>query len=295
MINEIALDDQHLLALYQEDVPLGDLTTSALQLETQQGCIEFSARYDMCCCAIEEVARLLALKGLSVKVFKHSGLWVAEGTLLLSASGCSTTALACWKICQNLMEWSGGIATASYQLVEAVKQVNPKVHIACTRKNTPGTKKMSVKAVRCGGAALHRLGLSESILIFAEHCQFSTGSPAELVHRTKTYSPELNITVEVDSIESALIWSDAGVDLLQLEKFSPAQVKQCQQQLSLQASQQLSKQKHLPLIAAAGGINSNNAAEYAASGADLLVTSWPYQARPKDIQVRFYPQGEVNA
>jgi molybdenum transport protein len=281
MINEIALDDLQLLALYQEDVPLGDLTTSALQLETQEGRIEFSARYDMCCCAVEEVARLLTLKGLQVEVFKNSGEWVKAGSLLLSATGGSAMALACWKICQNLMEWSGGIATASYQLVQAVKQVNPDAHIACTRKNTPGTKKMSVKAVRCGGAALHRLGLSESVLIFAEHCQFSSASPAELVARAKAYSPELNTTVEVDSIEGALLWTAAGVDVLQLEKFSPQQVKQCRQQLSGQG--------RLPLIAAAGGVNPDNASEYAACGADLLVTSWPYQARPKDIQVRFYP------
>lgn len=286
MVNEIVLDDQHLLALYQEDVPLGDLTTCALQLETQQARIEFSARYDMCCCAVEEAARLLTLKGLTVELFKHSGQWVEAGTLLLSATGSSATALACWKICQNLMEWSGGIATASYQLVEAAKQVNPKAHIACTRKNTPGTKRMSVKAVRCGGATLHRLGLSESVLIFAEHCQFSDASPAQLISRAKAYCPELNTSVEVDSIEGALLWAAAGVDLLQLEKFPPMQIKQCREQLL--------QQGRLPLIAAAGGVNLDNAGEYAACGADLLVTSWPYQARPKDIQVRFYPQGEAS-
>jgi molybdenum transport protein len=286
MINEVALDDQHLLELYQEDLPYGDLTTSALQLETQQGRIEFSARYEMCCCAVEEVARLLTLKGLKVEIAEHSGQWVKAGTLLLSASGSSATALACWKICQNLMEWSGGIATASYQLVQVVKQINPNAHIACTRKNTPGVKRMSVKAVRCGGAALHRLGLSESVLIFAEHCQFSSATPAELIARSKAYSPELNVTVEVDSIEDAAEWTAAGVDVLQLEKFPPEKVKQC--------CQQLSKQGRLPLIAVAGGVNPDNATQYASCGADLLVTSWPYQARPKDIQVRFYPAGEMN-
>lgn len=290
MINDIVLDDRYLLDLYQEDVPMGDLTSSALLLDKPDGRIEFSARYDMCCCAVEEVARLLILKGLIVNIFKHSGKWVEAGTLLLSASGSSTSALGCWKICQNLMEWSGGIATASYQLVQAVKQVNPKVRIACTRKNTPGTKRMSIKAVRSGGATLHRLGLSESILIFAEHCQFSSASPAELVSRVKAYSPELNTTVEVGSIDKALIWAAAGIDVLQLEKFPPAQIKQCRQQLS--------EQGRLPLIAATGGVKLDNAADYAVCGADLLVTSWPYQARPKDIQVRFYPSdalsGEIN-
>ncbi|WP_075187463.1 ModD protein [Teredinibacter haidensis] len=286
MTQEIVLDDQQLQALLREDVPMGDLTTSALQLETKQGRIEFSARYDTCCCAVEEVARLLSLKGLSVELYHHSGSWITAGTLLLSATGSTATALACWKICQNLLEWSGGIATASYQLVTAVHQSNPNAHVACTRKNTPGTKRMSVKAVRCGGATIHRLGLSESVLIFAEHCQFTPATPEQLVARAKTYCPDLNTTVEVSSIEAALIWAKSGVDILQLEKFSPDKLFQCRLQLA--------EQGKVPLIAAAGGVNLENAAEYATCGADLLVSSWPYQARPKDIQVRFYPHGNVD-
>ncbi|MDU1803205.1 MAG: ModD protein, partial [Bradyrhizobium sp.] len=42
-------------------------------------------------------------------------------------------------------------------------------------------------------------------------------------------------------------------------------------------------------IAAAGGVNAQNAAAYAAAGADLLVTSAPYLARPCDVQVRITP------
>jgi molybdenum transport protein len=40
-----------------------------------------------------------------------------------------------------------------------------------------------------------------------------------------------------------------------------------------------------PLIAAAGGVNAANAAAYAQAGADVIVTSAPYLARPCDVQV----------
>ncbi|TYO61677.1 hypothetical protein FXV83_37000 [Bradyrhizobium hipponense] len=40
------------------------------------------------------------------------------------------------------------------------------------------------------------------------------------------------------------------------------------------------------LKAAAGGINAGNAAAYAQAGADVLVTSSPYLAKPRDVQVR---------
>jgi molybdenum transport protein len=42
------------------------------------------------------------------------------------------------------------------------------------------------------------------------------------------------------------------------------------------------------LLAVAGGIRADNAAEYVSAGADLLVTSAPYTAPPKDVQVIFF-------
>ncbi|MCG6200285.1 hypothetical protein [Psychromonas antarctica] len=67
MINEIMLGDQHLFALYQEDLPQGDLSTSDLRSEARLGRIKLSARYDLCCCAVKKIARLLIFKGLQVK------------------------------------------------------------------------------------------------------------------------------------------------------------------------------------------------------------------------------------
>jgi len=44
-----------------------------------------------------------------------------------------------------------------------------------------------------------------------------------------------------------------------------------------------------PILAAAGGIHPGNAAAYAASGARLLVSSWPYSAPPRDVAVSLVP------
>jgi molybdenum transport protein len=38
-------------------------------------------------------------------------------------------------------------------------------------------------------------------------------------------------------------------------------------------------------LLAAGGVNESNAAAFARAGADVLVTSAPYQARPADVKV----------
>jgi molybdenum transport protein len=43
------------------------------------------------------------------------------------------------------------------------------------------------------------------------------------------------------------------------------------------------------VIAAAGGINAGNVGAYALAGANIVVTSSPYLARPRDVQVRIGP------
>ncbi len=40
------------------------------------------------------------------------------------------------------------------------------------------------------------------------------------------------------------------------------------------------------LVSAAGGVKLENAAAYAAAGADFLVTTWPYFGRPFDIKMK---------
>lgn len=42
-----------------------------------------------------------------------------------------------------------------------------------------------------------------------------------------------------------------------------------------------------PVVAVAGGVSLANAEAYAATGAQVLVSSAPYQAPPKDVQVTF--------
>jgi molybdenum transport protein len=44
-----------------------------------------------------------------------------------------------------------------------------------------------------------------------------------------------------------------------------------------------------PTIAAAGGIHAGNVAAYARAGADVVVTSSPYLAKPRDVHVRLGP------
>lgn len=262
----------HLVA---EDAEYGDLTTRALGIFGRPGRITFTARDAMVACATEEAARILRHVGASPRVVTASGTPAPPGTLLLEATGEAGALHAGWKAAQTLVEWASGVATAVREICDAARAVVPGLTVACTRKAVPGTRALSVKAVLAGGGAMHRTGLGDTLLLFPEHRAFLRGETLRAtLERLRRAAPERAIVVEVASAEDALAAAEAGADVVQLEKFLPDALA------ALRA--------RLPgvKLAAAGGVNAANAAAFARAGADILVTSAPYTARPRDVQVR---------
>lgn len=264
--------------LLDDDVPYGDLTTEALGIGGQSGVMGFTARDPMVLALAEDAAALLRLSGCQVELLAASGDRLAAGAPILRAYGAAGSLLRGWKVAQTLIEIWSGVATATREIVDAARTVSPTIAIACTRKNTPGTKRFAVAAVKAGGAVMHRLGLSETILVFAEHRAFLDEPLAATVARLRRAAPEKKLITEVSSVDAALAAAEAGFDVLQLEKFVPADVA------ALVA--QLAATPYRPVIAAAGGVNASNAAAYATAAAQVLVTSAPYMAKPRDVQVR---------
>ena len=183
-----------------------------------------------------------------------------------------------WKAAQTLTEILSGIATATRALVDAVEAVNPDVKVACSRKTVPLTRQLSTMAIRAGGAVAHRLGLSETILVFAEHRVFLPGaSLKELAARLRREAPEKKLGIEVATVAEAREAIEAGFEIVQLEKMQPADVS------AIAGFAQSSAPRRF--IAAAGGIAPGNAGDYVRAGAGLIVSSWPYTAKPADVAV----------
>lgn len=274
-----ALSDDALLHLIQEDAPYGDLTTIGLSLGDMPGRVVMAARQPMTVCGTEEAARLFELHGAQATILTPSGKHVLGGAELLSVQGTASTLLLVWKVAQTLLEYASGIASEVARTVTELRAAGHAVPLACTRKNVPGTRALSVKAVFSGGGIMHRMGLSETMLLFHEHRVFLDVSTDDMVGRLRKYQPEKYLVVEVSSMQEALAMATSGADVLQLERFTPEAVRQCK--LTLHTS-------HLhPALAVAGGVNAANAVAYADAGADILVSSAPYYAPPRDVEVRF--------
>jgi molybdenum transport protein len=271
--------DEELERYLLEDAPYGDLTTQLLGIAEQQGRINFRARHRTVLSSTEEAARLLEKVGCHVSAFLPSGTVVEAGAVLLEANGKAGSLHLGWKPALNLLESACGIATRTRAMVEKAREANADVEIVATRKIFPGTKRIATKAVLSGGAFPHRLGLSETVLIFAQHLVF-LGGLEECLKRIPEYRrslPEKKIAVEVTSREDAVRAAEAGADMVQIDKMSAGQLAHLVTEIHSRGFSSV--------IAAAGGINEDNVAAYAATGVEVLVTSAMYWGKPADIAV----------
>ncbi|WP_084251788.1 ModD protein [Bradyrhizobium sp. AT1] len=274
--------------LLEDDVPYGDLTTEALGIGAIDGVMQFTARSPMVLALAEDAAAIIALAGCEVELFAASGAALEQGAPILGARGPAAGLLRSWKVAQTLIEIWSGVASETRAIVDAARTVAPQIPVACTRKNVPGTKRFAVAAVKAGGAVMHRLGLSETVLVFPEHRAFLGERPLFLaVERLRQAAPEKKLVIEVKTADAALAAAVAGFDVIQAEKFSPAEIAALVKRIASMAYT-----RARPIIAAAGGVNAANAVAYAEAGADVLVTSSPYLAKPRDVQVRMMAADE---
>lgn len=272
--------EERLRAMLREDVPHGDLTTMGLGIADRAGRAVFRTRGTITACCIEEAERIMILAGCTgTQRMAASGAQVEAGADLLVAEGTAAALLRGLKVAQTLIEVTSGIATRARRILTAARAARPAVVVACTRKHLPGAKDVMLRAIMAGGCIPHRLGLSDSVLVFAQHRAFLGRTPPHLwVDALRAAQPERKIAVEAESVDEAAWFAGAGVDSVQLDKLAPEQVAE--------VVRALAGLKRRPLVAVAGGVSEANAADYAAAGADLLVTSAPYAAPPADVSVR---------
>lgn len=274
------LSDEALWHILRDDVPHGDLTTELLRIGHAQAFLEMRLRAAGVLAGIEEGARLLELAGAKVEVLAETGTACDAQRCFLRAQGSAAALHRGWKVAQTLIEYATGVASRAAAIVALAVRDGQPIPVACTRKVIPGTKALAMRAVRAGGAWPHRLGLSDTVLIFPEHRVFLDDTPADTVKRLRRQSPERTLVAEVCSVDEALAWADAGIDVVQLEKFTPEQLAMLRDRRD--------ERGLCVKLAPAGGIHEGNAAAYAAAGADVLVSSAPYYAAPKDVSVSIH-------
>ncbi len=278
----IYIPDFEIERITEEDISPFDLTSSLLGIESTEGILEYSARNEIVLCCTEQVKRIFELAGLNVEMCLDDSSLIREKEIFFRASGRGDRLHIAWKNGLRIFEYFCGISTRTRNMVSAAKSVNPDIEIGVTRKFMPGTKNFSVAAAIAGGALPHRLGLSETVLIFDHHMSLLGGEDKviNILPQLKKKAAEKKIGIEAKNMESALKFAEAGFDYVQLDKFKPDEAADFCRKIRGKADL---------TVGAAGGINLDNAGIYASTGVDVLITSSVYSGRPADIKTDIIP------
>lgn len=293
----VTLSDARIDELIAEDVPYIDLTSHILGVDAQPGEMKYFTR-EACVLAGSEVASRIASKlGCTVACILPDGTELEAGQAFMTLRGTAAQLHQAWKVCLNVFDHLSAVATKTRMMVDAAHAAHPSCEILTTRKSMPGVKDLLVEATIAGGAFPHRLGLSETVLVFDHHLTFMGGIDAfiEQLPQIRSRCIEKKLFIEVNAEQAlALAWHNAactracaasrgavawaGVDGVQLDKVAVDELAELVGNLR-------ALDPRLAIIAA-GGVNPGNAGEYAATGVDGLATTAPFTAKPIDMSVR---------
>lgn len=272
-----AIATSRLEAMLQEDAPYGDLTTTALRLSELPGRAVLRTGAAMTVCCPEEAETLFRLAGATeVRRFCASGAQLEAGSPILQAEGTLGALHRAAPVAQSLLGVASGVATRAVRIRTLAQDARAGTAVACSRRHLPGARDVMLKAVAAAGCVPHRLGLSDGVLVLAQHRALLGREPPYLwVSRLRAAEPARRIAVEATSVDEAVQLAHADVDVVQLHGLSPEQVGE--------VTRALARHPRGPLVVAAGGVGEENAAAYARAGAGLLVTSAPYAAPPLPV------------
>ena len=169
----------------------------------------------------EEVFRMVVPEArFTAKV--ADGDLVQPGTVLAEMAGPAQGLLTAERTALNLLQFLSGIATLTRSYVERIDGTG--CTLLDTRKTVPGLRRLSKYASRCGGAANHRMGLYDGVLIKDNHIAVC-GGVAEAVARAKA-AGRPNIEAECDTLEQVAEAVAAGADIVLLDNMAPDILRQ---------------------------------------------------------------------
>ena len=271
--------DSELLEYIREDIPYFDLTTTLLGTKFETAKMQIKTREEVVVACSEEAARIAQLLGCEVESVISSKQRVQAGTTILSIKARGEVLHQAWKLTQVLLEYACAMATYANDMLRSAHKVNPHCEILVTRKSIPFAKKFAIRALLCGGVLPHRLGVSESILVFHEHRTLFENQAAfiKAFEALRHRAVEKKVVVESEDVEDAREMLILGADVIQMDKCDSKTLRELV----------VYKNMYFPnaKVLAAGGINKNNVEEFAKAGVDAIITSSPYQAKMADIGV----------
>ncbi len=259
-----------------EDIGSGDITTDSLVPADLEGRAVILAKEPLVLAGLE-TARQVFLRFDEQIVFKTNGEdgdQIESGATFVKLEGRLAALLKAERIALNFLQRLCGIATHVRVYMDEMGE-SP-VRLVDTRKTTPGWRVLEKYAVRVGGAANHRMGLYDGVLIKDNHIAACGGVKPAIARARKDISHLVKIEVEVSTLEEAGQAVAAGADVIMLDNMNVQMIRQAVDVIGRSA-----------LVEVSGNVTMDRLKALAETGVDLIsIGALTHAARSVDISMR---------
>ena len=280
--------DGLITAALREDVGAGDLTGDGAVPADAQAKGTLLAKAPGVLAGIDVFLRTFALTDRTLRLESdlRDGDRVSPGRKVARVQGTARSILRGERVALNLVQRMSGTASLTARFAERVAHLDS-VRILDTRKTTPGLRLLEKYAVRCGGGENHRTGLYDEAMLKDNHIELAGSTIEEALARLREHvGPSTRITCEARDGEEAQAAIRGGADVVLLDNFEPAQLREwCPRLRSLAQSEE-----RFVELEASGGIVLENVRAYGEAGVDRIsVGALTHSARALDFSLELEP------
>lgn len=245
---------QHAL---NEDIGSGDITAQLISDEKTAEA-KVITREDAVICGVDWVNQVFKCVSdkLVIEWCVKDGEKVKANAVLFKVSGPARAILTGERTALNFLQTLSGTATLSNKYAQKV--AHTQVQLLDTRKTIPGLRLAQKYAVKCGGCFNHRLGLYDAFLIKENHIM-ACGGINEAIQQARIIAPSKPVEVEVESLEEFHTALNAKADIIMLDNFPLAEMKEA-----------VLLNKGLAKLEASGNVNFDTLVPIAETGVDFI-------------------------
>jgi nicotinate-nucleotide pyrophosphorylase (carboxylating) len=197
----------------------------------------------------------------------------SPGQSLFSMEGPARSLLTAERSALNWLQLLSGVATTCAGHARRVAHTG--VQLLDTRKTLPGLRLAQKYAVTCGGCHNHRIGLWDAFLIKENHIA-ACGSIANAISEARRIALGRPVEVETENLDELDQALAAGADIIMLDEFSLADMRQAVVRTAGAAK-----------LEASGGISSETLVPIAETGVDYIsIGALTKDVRAVDLSMR---------
>lgn len=250
--------------ILKEDIGYGDVTSNALISDDSLSSGFIISNDFGILAGIGVVLDIFGEYGVEVLNYLDDGCSIKPGDKLVEFEGNSKTILLLERTVLNILMRMSGVASKTNRIVTMVREVNPNIRVAGTRKTSPALQRYDKEAICIGGGDPHRNSLDDMVLIKDNHISIVGDVLKALKLAKENTSFSKKIEIEVETIDDALLVAREGVDIVMLDNMGVDGVLETVNSLKSEGL------RDSVLIEVSGGITEDNILDFAVLDVDII-------------------------